>query len=135
MLLCQWAVTSNREGLHRPLIVAQILEWRQQEILKVLLLQFCIIITSGVPQGTNVSNGGNHGDEGCCPEMDMTLHETNEFPFHDTLVKFLDTRAPLPSNLLNMYILLVKHKVKCPLQYSHIHFKPVANHRSTTNAL
>lgn len=27
----------------------------------------------------------------------MTLQETNEFPFHDTLVKYLDTRAPLPS--------------------------------------
>ena len=48
-------------------------------------------------QGTSL---GNHGDDSCCPEMDVTLQETNEFPFHDILVKYLDTRAPLPSNVL-----------------------------------
>jgi len=37
MVLCQWAVTTHREGLHRPLIVAHILERRQQELLKVLI--------------------------------------------------------------------------------------------------
>ena len=37
MVLCQWAVTPHREGLHRPLVVAHILERRQQELLKVLI--------------------------------------------------------------------------------------------------
>ena len=102
MLLCQWGVTSNREGLHRPLIVAQILEWRQQEILKVfiiLFISFIVFVLTGI-QGTSLCNSGNHGDEGCCPEMEVTLHDTNDFPFHDILVKYLDTRAPLPSNPL-----------------------------------
>lgn len=103
MLLCYWAVTGNREGLHRPLIVAQILEWRQQEILKVFIGPNCCclyyIITDDT-QGTSLTNCSHHGDEGCCPEMDVTLHVTNEFPFHDILVKFLDTRAPLPSKFI-----------------------------------
>ena len=51
-------------------------------------------------QGTSLCSSGNHGDEGCCPEMEVMLHETNDFPFHDILVKYLDTRAPLPSNAL-----------------------------------
>jgi len=49
-------------------------------------------------QGAAVCNSGNHGDESCCPEMEFSLHETNDYPFHDVLVKYLDTRAPLPSN-------------------------------------
>lgn len=77
------ASTGNFEGLINPLFVL-------------------FYITNNI-QGTSLGNGGNHGYEGCCPEMDVTLHETNEFPFHDTLVKFLDTRAPLPSNVLIIY--------------------------------
>ena len=40
--------------------------------------------------------------------MDMTLQETNEFPFHDILVKYLDTRAPLPSNVLLYLVTVMK---------------------------
>ena len=102
MLLCQWGVSSNREGLHRPLIVAQILEWRQHDFVKVLSPPcMCVALHLYVTdfQGTTVCNNGNQGDESCCPEMEISFHETNDYPFHDVLVKYLDTRAPLPSNL------------------------------------
>ena len=38
MLLCQWAVSPNRAGEHRPVVAARVLLQRQTEVLKVRLL-------------------------------------------------------------------------------------------------
>ena len=47
MLLCQWAVTPNRAGEHRPLVAARVLLQRQTEVLKV---RYAKLVTSiGLP--------------------------------------------------------------------------------------
>lgn len=35
MLLCQWAVSTHRSGIHRPLVVARILRQRQDQLIRV----------------------------------------------------------------------------------------------------
>ena len=35
MLLCQWAVSAHRSGVHRPLVAARVLRQRQDQVIRV----------------------------------------------------------------------------------------------------
>ena len=61
--LCEWAVTTQRSGEHRALVVARLLEKRQTDMLP--------------------------------PESEEKDDQPNPYVFHDLLLKFLDTQAPV----------------------------------------
>lgn len=111
MLLCQWAVSPNRAGEHRPLVAARVLLQRQTEVLKVR----CKFVTSielatvnwgqskvmllHIPQGEDWRDTYNLEtlDESWEEDSTVTCGDVTNFPFQSMLFKFLDTRAPLPS--------------------------------------
>ena len=79
MLLCQWAITPHRHGLHRPLVAARLLKKLQSDLL--------------LGQTTTDLDALDEFWE--YPEINSTIDESR-FPFQQTLFQFLDTRAPLP---------------------------------------
>ena len=55
MLLCQWAVSSHRSGVHRPLVVARILRQRQDQIIRVCRgVHVCVCVCGGGGKGVVV---------------------------------------------------------------------------------
>jgi len=72
-LLCDWAITTNRLGDHRPQIVARLLEKHQIEL-------------------WNAADGEME-------EGDTSVDKEEDNLFHNMLLKYLDRRAPV----LGMY--------------------------------
>jgi mediator of RNA polymerase II transcription subunit 12 len=82
MLLCQWAVTPHRTGIHRPLVSARLLKRIQHDKLQGQVLTDL----DSLDEYWEYPETGFYGD-------------IATFPFQQILFQFLDTRASLPESL------------------------------------
>lgn len=85
MLLCKWAITPHRCGLHRPFIASRLLKRLQNDKL----------------QGQLTTDLDALDEFWECPET-SSIGDVATFPFQQILFQFLDTRASLPGLSQNL---------------------------------
>ena len=87
MLLCQWAITPHRHGIHRPLLAARLLSQLQSYVLQnrhASHYQDLDSLDERWEQQTSSPSFPN---------------DPSAFPFQNIFFQFLDTRGPVPCEL------------------------------------
>lgn len=133
-ILCEWAVTSKRSGEHRSMVVAKLLEKRQNELIQDRDMEVDEPQENGLSSSSSNKNSANtcngttnglagSGKSNSSSSISLPVYQNIIFSFLDTQAPVLDERNPRNENRIafSNLVLLFSELIRCEV-FSHDQF-------------